>query len=68
MDLHYFFYAHITLAAMSLLLSNVSAAGIVYAALLFCGAWVTYMSVEPFISARTNKIMPVFYPVLVSNI
>ncbi|MCP2984387.1 hypothetical protein, partial [Salmonella enterica] len=48
-QLHYFFYAHITLAAMSLLLSLNSTLGIVYAALLFCGTWVTYMSVEPII-------------------
>lgn len=60
-QLHYFFYAHITLAAMSLLLSHNSTLGIVYAALLFCGTWVTYMSVEPIISRLTNRILPVFY-------
>lgn len=60
-QLHYFFYAHITLAAMSLLLSRVSTTGIVYAALLFCGTWVTYMSVEPIVSWLTNRILPVFY-------
>lgn len=60
-QLHYFLYAHITLAAMSLLLSHSSPAGIVYAALLFCGTWVTYMSVEPIISRLTNHILPVFY-------
>ena len=60
-QLHYFFYAHITLAAMNLLLSHNSTLGIVYAALLFCGTWVTYMSVEPIISRLTNRILPVFY-------
>jgi len=60
-QLHYFFYAHITLAAMSLLLSHDSAAGVVYAALLFCGTWVTYMSVEPIVSRLTSLILPVFY-------
>lgn len=60
-QLHYFFYAHITLAAMSLLLSHDGPAGIVYAALLFCGTWVTYMSMEPIISRLTNRILPVFY-------
>lgn len=60
-QLHYFFYAHITLTAMSLLLSRVSATGIVYAALLFCGTWVTYMSVEPIVSRLTSRILPVFY-------
>ncbi len=60
-QLHYFFYAHITLAAMSLLLSHNSTAGIAYAALLFCGTWVTYMSVEPIVSHLTSRILPVFY-------
>jgi len=60
-QLHYFFYAHITLASMSLLLSHVNAAGVVYAAFLFCGTWVTYMSVEPIVSRLTSRIVPVFY-------
>ncbi len=60
-QLHYFFYAHITLAAMSLLLSHDSTIGILYAALLFCGTWVTYMSVEPIVSRLTSRILPVFY-------
>lgn len=60
-QLHYFFYAHITLAAMSLLLSHNSIAGIAYAALLFCGTWVTYMFVEPIVSRLTSRIMPVFF-------
>lgn len=60
-QLHYFLYAHITLAAMSLLLSRIGAMGIVYAALLFCGTWATYMSVEPIVSRLTNRILPVFY-------
>ncbi len=60
-QLHYFFYAHITLAAMSLLLSHNSTVGIVYTALIFCGTWVTYMSVEPIVSRLTNRILPVFY-------
>ena len=60
-QLHYFFYAHITLAAMNLLLSHNSTFGIVYAALLFCGTCVTYMSVEPIISRLTNRILLVFF-------
>jgi hypothetical protein len=60
-QLHYFFYAHITLAAMSLLLSCNSSVGVVYAALLFCGTWITYMSVEPVVSKLTPKIISVFY-------
>lgn len=60
-QLHYFFYAHTTLAAMSLLLSHNSTFGIVYAALLFCGTWVTYMSVEPVVSRMTSRILPVFF-------
>jgi hypothetical protein len=60
-QLHYFFYAHITLATMSLLLSHDSTFGILYATLLFCGTWVTYMSVEPVMSKWTNRILPVFY-------
>ena len=63
-QLHYFFYAHITLTAMSMLLSYDSSAGIVYAALLFCGTWVTYMSVEPIISRLTSRTLPVFYAVM----
>lgn len=60
-QLHYFFYAHITLAAVSLLLSQRSSAGIVYAAVLFCGTWVTYMLVEPVMSSLTSKFTAVFY-------
>lgn len=60
-QLHYFFYAHITLAAMSLLLSHDSTAGIVYAALMFCGTWVTYISVEPIVSRLISRLQPVFY-------
>ena len=60
-QLHYFFYAHITLAAMSLLLTHDGAPGFVYAALLFCGTWVTYMSVEPIVSKLTNRLLPVFF-------
>lgn len=60
-QLHYFFYAHITLAAMRLLLAHDSAAGVVYAALLFCGTWVTYMSVEPIVSRLTDRLLPVFF-------
>lgn len=60
-QLHYFFYAHITLSAMSLLLSRESSIGVFFAALLFCGTWVTYMSVEPLVSKLTSRILPVFY-------
>lgn len=60
-QLHYFFYAHITLAAMSLLFVQHSATGYVYAMLLFCGTWVTYMSVEPLVSRLTDRILLVFY-------
>lgn len=60
-QLHYFFYAHTTLAAVSIMLSGESRWGIVYAALLFSGTWVTYMSVEPIVSKLTAKVLPVFY-------
>ncbi len=60
-QLHYFFYAHITLAAMSLRLRESSSIGIVYAVLLFCGTWVTYISVEPIVSKLTSKVTHVFY-------
>ena len=61
-QLHYFFYAHITLAAVSIGLGkgtsplpfldyvfnrNPQAVGCILAILLFCGTWITYMSVEP---------------------
>lgn len=60
-QLHYFFYAHITLIGVSLTLSQQSFVGIIFAALLFCGTWVTYMSVEPVLSRFTDRIMPIFY-------
>ena len=61
-QLHYFFYAHITLAAMSLLFAKESGfIGVWSGALLFCGTWVTYMSVEPIFSKRTPKLLCVFY-------
>lgn len=60
-QLHYFFYAHITLAAMSLLFTHDCAPGFVYAALLFCGTWVTYMSVEPIVSKLTDRLLPMFF-------
>lgn len=60
-QLHYFFYAHITLAAMSLRLTSMLPKwGCVCAALLFCGTWITYMSVEPLVSKRTADLLPVF--------
>lgn len=61
-QLHYFFYAHTILATLCILLSNdFFFGGIVCAAFLFCGTWVTYMSVEPILSKLTSKILPVFY-------
>ncbi len=60
-QLHYFFYAHITLSAVSLWLLEKSSAGHILASLLFCGTWVTYMSVEPIVSKFTSKITLVFY-------
>lgn len=54
-QLHYFFYAHITLAAMT------QKIGILPAAVMFCGTWLTYMSVEPLVSGRTKKLLPVFF-------
>lgn len=60
-QLHYFFYAHITLAAVSIHLRNsMPIAGIIIAALIFCGTWITYMSVEPVVSRLTSKIQSVF--------
>lgn len=59
---HYFFYAHITLAAMSLMLvRRFSAVGALAGALLFCGTWLTYMSVEPIVSKLTARVLSVFY-------
>lgn len=61
-QLHYFFYAHITLAAVSAAFyQNASVKGVILAALLFCGTWVTYMSVEPLISKTGTKELAVFY-------
>ena len=61
-QLHYFFYAHITLTAMSLIfVRRTSACGVIFATLLFCCTWVTYMSVEPLASRLTGSILPVFY-------
>ena len=61
-QLHYFFYAHITLAAVSLLfVSSSGIAGAWTAAALFCGTWITYMSVEPVASRCTNRILLVFF-------
>lgn len=61
-QLHYFFYAHITLAAMNLMfVRDCSVKGVVFGAILFCGTWVTYMSVEPIVSKLTAKTLPVFY-------
>ncbi len=57
-QLHYFFYAHITLAGISL---RIGERGAVIGALLFCGTWITYMSVEPVMSRLTPKLYPVFY-------
>ena len=75
-QLHYFFYAHITLAAVSFAVSrepspfgfldyaferNPQICGIAIGALLFCGTWITYMSVEPLVSRLTKDVTPVFY-------
>ena len=38
-----------------------SVKGVVIGTFLFCGTWVTYMSVEPIVSRLTNRILPVFY-------
>jgi len=46
---------------MCQLLSQDGLVGILYAELLFCGTWVTYMSVEPILSKLTDRILPVFY-------
>lgn len=61
-QLHYFFYAHITLATMSLLMvCEYSSVGVLIGGLLFCGTWVTYMSVEPVVSRLTQNVLLVFY-------
>ncbi len=61
-QLHYFFYAHITLAAMSIMLVNKeSEIGVVFGVLLFIATWITYMLVEPIVSMLTNRILLVFY-------
>lgn len=60
-QLHYFFYAHITLAVVSLSLTAKYTLGTVCATVLFCGTWITYMSVEPIISRLTPKVTPIFH-------
>lgn len=61
-QLHYFFYAHTVLAAVSIFLNNAfSPKDVVLAFLLFCGTWVTYMSVEPIVSKLGLKTLTVFY-------
>lgn len=61
-QLHYFFYAHITLAAVGMILSAADPSyGVFFSALLFCGTWATYMSVEPVVSRITSKVLPVFF-------
>lgn len=61
-QLHYFFYAHITLSAMSLALTgSLSGIGTEVAALLFCLTWITYMSVEPIVGKLTDRVLPVFF-------
>ena len=75
-QLHYFFYAHITLAAACIALSKAPPVfgalkyafvrdpalfGAVLGALFFCGTWITYMSAEPAVSRLTKKTMPVFF-------
>ena len=61
-QLHYFFYAHITLATICLIsIHKFSSMGTLISALLFCGTWITYMSVEPIVSRLTGKLLPVFY-------
>lgn len=61
-QLHYFFYAHITLLLVSLtFIHHYSVKGTIIAALLFCGTWITYMSVEPIASKLTSKITTVFF-------
>lgn len=60
-QLHYFFYAHITLAVISIALLKQSSYGALCAALLFCGTWITYMSVEPLLSKLTKRVTLIFY-------
>lgn len=61
-QLHYFFYAHITLATVSTAFFQSDPVwGVIAAALLFCGTWVTYMSVEPLVSKTPAKELAVFY-------
>ena len=61
-QLHYFFYAHTTLAGVCLWLFRESSwQGIVLGMLAFCGTWLTYSSVEPVVSRITGKVLPVFY-------
>lgn len=60
-QLHYFFYAHITLTSISFVLNSSFKHGVLIGALLFCCTWITYMSVEPIVSKITSKIVTVFY-------
>ena len=58
----YFFYAHITPAAVSAAFCQSDhVKGVIAAALIFCGTWVTYMSVEPIVSKTPAKDIAVFY-------
>lgn len=61
-QLHYFFYAHITLSAVSLIFARYNGIiGVFICAAMFCGTWITYMSVEPVVSKLTNRIVPIFF-------
>lgn len=61
-QMHYFFYAHTVLAAVSLAFyENMGFSGIAAAAGLFCCTWITYMSVEPIVSRLTSRLTAVFW-------
>lgn len=63
-QLHYFCYAHITLAAATMYMVSLSefpTRDLFIGLLVFCGTWVTYMAVEPIVSRLTDKVLSVFF-------
>ncbi len=61
-QLHYFFYAHITLTTIGMLFSKrQSFLGIFASAIIFAGTWITYMIVEPIAKKVKVNNLTAFY-------
>ena len=61
-QLHYFFYAHITLASIGILFSLRQSIYSVFAStFFFAGTWITYMMVEPLTKKMKIKNLPLFF-------